>query len=46
MTAARLAQRSRSLHVGASRSLSSLALQGRGAAVRPVSKPMRSALLR
>ncbi|KAJ9210058.1 hypothetical protein DTO166G4_8319 [Paecilomyces variotii] len=45
MTAARLAQRSRSLHVGASRSLSSLALQGRGAAVRPVSKPMRSALL-
>ncbi|KAL1851772.1 2-oxoglutarate dehydrogenase complex E2 component [Paecilomyces lecythidis] len=41
MTAARLAQRSRSLQVGASRSLSCLA---RGAAVRPVSKPMRSAL--
>ncbi|GAD99851.1 dihydrolipoamide succinyltransferase, putative [Paecilomyces variotii No. 5] len=44
MTAARLTQRSRSLHVGASRSLSSLAMQGRGAAVRPVSKLMRSAL--
>lgn len=46
MTAARLAQKSRSLHLGGSRSLSSVALRSRGASLRPVSSPLRSALSR